>query len=304
MLVVTLSNATALEKGVVSPRQSSILAAGGPQDLRVLRARLGSEASRGRVPLSNLEQLIANVVVSQMLPGGAIKGGTSLMLRLGVGKSRFSQDLDICLPRTTSENEYIASLQENLALGWEGFTGTAIPTVHEAPRGMPSQYVMCPYTVRLSYKGEAFCGVTLELVIDEIDSIRSADSMIHPSLVKIFGGVGLREPAACALLSIEHQMVQKIHGCAVLAKGGFNARSHDLVDMQLLMQCGDMDQGELKNAARRLFALRRQGAWPALVREVPGWLELYDEAALGLGVLSLPEAIIWANMMIATLSRV
>lgn len=38
---------------------------------------------------------MANIVVGQLLPGGAVKGGSAIKLRFGEGVTRFTTDLDV-----------------------------------------------------------------------------------------------------------------------------------------------------------------------------------------------------------------
>jgi hypothetical protein len=61
------------------------------------------------------------VVVGQMLPEGAIKGGSAMALRYGRG-TRFTQDLDAA--RVHSLARFRSDFEESLADGWAGFTGT------------------------------------------------------------------------------------------------------------------------------------------------------------------------------------
>lgn len=55
---------------------------------------------------------MALVVVGQMLPEGAIKGGTAMALRFGLG-TRFTQDLDAA--RVRSPAEFRSDFEESLA---------------------------------------------------------------------------------------------------------------------------------------------------------------------------------------------
>lgn len=74
--------------------------------------RTGDEPGR-------IKRLIATVVVGQMLPDGAAKGGNALKIRFGKDATRFSRDLDTA--RASSLNEYISRLESALASGWSGF---------------------------------------------------------------------------------------------------------------------------------------------------------------------------------------
>jgi len=64
---------------------------------------------------------LANTVIGQMLPTGAVKGGAAMYFRYG-DASRFSVDLDAS--QALAVKEFHQAFQERLAEGWGGFTGT------------------------------------------------------------------------------------------------------------------------------------------------------------------------------------
>lgn len=47
--------------------------------------------------------LMANTIVGQMLPDGAMKGGSAIKMRLGNAGTRFTSDLDIALATDLGE---------------------------------------------------------------------------------------------------------------------------------------------------------------------------------------------------------
>ena len=67
-----------------------------------------------------LSRSLANVVVGQMLPDGVVKGGSSLMLRYGVDRTRYTRDIDTA--RSMEHDEYLAELKKALADGWNGLS--------------------------------------------------------------------------------------------------------------------------------------------------------------------------------------
>lgn len=58
---------------------------------------------------------MANAIVGQLLPDGAVKGGSSLKLRFGENAARFSRDLDTA--RVSDINSYREALEEALTAG-------------------------------------------------------------------------------------------------------------------------------------------------------------------------------------------
>src|SRR5690606_33745261 len=115
-------------------------------------------ASRRRVGM-------ALVVVGQMLPGGAVKGGSAMALRFGRG-TRFTRDLDAA--RREPLSQFRSDFEESLAAAWAGFTGRLIEKRAPRPRGVPTAYVMQPFAVKLDYRGRAWCTVDFELGNNEI----------------------------------------------------------------------------------------------------------------------------------------
>lgn len=62
--------------------------------------------------------VMADAVVAQMLPDGAVKGGSALKIRFGDAATRFTDDLDTA--RESSIEEYADGLSRALRAGWEG----------------------------------------------------------------------------------------------------------------------------------------------------------------------------------------
>lgn len=76
---------------------------------------------------------MALVVVGQLLPEGAVKGGSAMALRYGRG-TRFTRDLDAA--RVQSLARFRSDFEESLATGWAGFTGRLVGVRREsAERG-------------------------------------------------------------------------------------------------------------------------------------------------------------------------
>jgi hypothetical protein len=241
---------------------------------------------------------MANIAVAQMLPGSVVKGGMSLNLRLGPGDSRFSVDLDTTRPSGVSESDFLQQLETNLKSGWNGFNGTLLPKEKAAPANVPPQYVMRPVDIQVTYRGSKFEKVHLELSREEFDvEIENPDVIAH-EIVALFTSVGLEAPTAVTVLSIELQVVQKLHACTTPV-GRKNERAHDLVDIQLLCLGEDIDLSIVEHLGRRLFDFRKKGEWPPTVIAHPGWDALYSEAAKDLDVRPMSEAITWINSLVA-----
>ena len=108
-----------------------------------LCAHTGNEPGR-------IKRLMAAVIVGQMLPDGAAKGGNALKIRFGKDDTRFSRDLDVA--RASGIEEYTARLETALMEGWGGFTGRLVSRESAKPQGVEPAYVMKPFDVKLEYR--------------------------------------------------------------------------------------------------------------------------------------------------------
>lgn len=278
---------------------------GAPQNLRSLSTRIENLArDRGR-QVKRIQRVIANTVVGQMLPAGVLKGGTAMKLRVGEAASRFTPDLDATRDRSLSQETYVDRLEEGLSEGWEGFTGTLARLPAPEPEGVPEEYVMQPFDIRLAYRSRHWLTVRFELGCDEVGSTAEVDARLAQDIRDLFSAIGLPEPEPLPVLAVEHQVAQKLHACtSVNPKTGINERAHDLVDLQILEQEEKIDMAAVDAVATRLFAARRSTSWPPTVRAYEGWETIYASAADGLDVLAdVHAAVEWANDFIARATR-
>jgi len=244
-----------------------------------------------------IRAVIANAIVGQMLPEGAVKGGSAIKLRLGNAGTRFTTDLDVA--RASGLDKYRDALEEALARGWNGFSGRLVPGRPARPRDVPPQYVMSPFGIKLSYNGKPWLTVDLEVGHDEIGDADEPDWGISPDIVEIFSKVGLPEPKPVPLMPLHHQAAQKIHA---LSEPG-SRRAHDLIDLQLIDATGELDYGRTLQTCRRLFAYRKRQPWPSPIVPGEGWREAYDEQRRGLDVIEdVDEAAKWANVLVGRIS--
>lgn len=250
---------------------------------------------------NRLERAVLNTVVSQMVPDGVVKGGTAMKLRIGEAGSRFTPDFDAARPRTLDLDDYLDLFADRLEEGWGGFTGRVEELDAAEPEGVPDEYVMRPFKLVLSYRGSEWrTRVRFELGHDEIGSTADPDVVMSDQMRTMFARLGLPDPQPVPVLSVPHQVAQKLHACTGLTRDGTNERAHDLVDLQLLDEDPGIDTAGTAPIARRLFGARQSHPWPPHVRAHPGWDLLYAEAADGLGVLpDVADAVAWANELVA-----
>lgn len=241
---------------------------------------------------------MAMVVVGQMLPDGAVKGGTAMALRYGRTESRFTQDLDAA--RAAPLQDFLDDFEASLLRGWAGFSGRLVDRKPPRPAGVPSAYVMQPFDVKLEYLGRAWRTVKFELGHNEIDDAVEPEFRIAPDLVELFTDLGLPAPQPIPVMRTDHQVAQKLH--AVSEAGSDRVR--DLVDLQLLDNGEDLDLSQVHATSRRLFEYRRQQVWPPTVEVGADWAALYQGAAEGIDVLAdVESAVAWTNALIANISN-
>jgi len=239
---------------------------------------------------------MANAIVGQLLPEGVVKGGSALKLRFGNAATRFTTDLDAA--RVHDIEAFVGKLEDRLSEGWRGFTGHVVPRSPAHPEGVPEQYVMQPFDVKLSYNGKSWLTVPLEIGHDEIGDADEVERGLAEDVAALFEAVGLPAPGPSPLMPLHHQIAQKLH--AVSTPGG--DRAHDLIDLQVICSLGDVDLARTRETCVRLFAYRRQQAWPPVIEADGRWAGLYDAQAEDLDVLgTVDEAVDWANELIAAI---
>lgn len=267
-----------------------------PPNLRSLEQRIRNlEGSDGLVLRRRIG--MALVVVGQMLPEGAIKGGSAMALRYG-RRTRFTQDLDAAHVQPLAR--FRRNFEDALASGWAGFTGRLIEKHAPRPSAVPTAYVMRPFEVKLDYRGRPWCTVRFELGHNEIGDADEPEYQLASDLAELFTEVGFEAPRPVPVMRSDHQLAQKLH--AVSAQGSERAR--DLVDLQLIASSEELHLAQVAATCVRLFNYRRQQAWPPTVVAGPEWDTLYVEAAGGLEVLpTVDEAVAWANSFVRRIAE-
>lgn len=261
------------------------------QRLRNICRALGVNELRTRTSL-------AHTVVAQMLPAGVVKGGAAIKLRVGDHASRLTTDLDAARSAEHTVESYAAELSQRLADGWHGFTGRLVDREAADPPDVPAEYVMQPFDVKLLYASQSYLTVQLELGHDEVGSTKEPRLALDAGIADVIERLGFPAPAPVPVLAVEHQVAQKLHACTTADRHGGNERAHDLVDLQILVTADPPDLRELAAVGRRLFAARRIAAWPPTAQAWPGWDQIYNDAAEGLDVLPLGDAITWLNDLV------
>jgi len=244
-----------------------------------------------------LARAMADVVVGQMLPGGVVKGGSSLMFRYGGGTTRYTKDVDTA--RNVELDVYLDQLRAKLAAGWNGFTGKVTEVEPPAPPNVPKPYLMMPYDIKLQYLGRAWMTVRIEIGHNEIGDADAFEMELPEDIAAAFVALGFPSPAKMPVMKLSYQIAQKLHAVS----GTGSDRAHDLIDLQLMATHSKLDFADIKATCERLFGYRREQAWPPTLVKGANWDSVYakaretlrDDASI---LATVDEAVAWANDLI------
>ncbi|MCV2396263.1 nucleotidyl transferase AbiEii/AbiGii toxin family protein [Actinotalea sp. M2MS4P-6] len=244
------------------------------QRVRNLAADTGTPSARlrHRLAVEVLADAIASVVPVDGEDKFAIKGGSALMLRLGIDRSRFSKDLDAML--RGSLTAFLDRLRE---LGRTGHLGWNFTLVREQEIALPASPVRPRrVAVKMAYGGKPYATVTLEVSPEEAGAADSTD-LVPVVALRDVGFVTQAE--GFLILGVKYQVAQKLHACTERRSGFRNDRAHDLVDIALLAELVRADLPAVKAACLSIFATRAMHSWPPVVEPEPHWPALYTTAA-------------------------
>lgn len=249
--------------------------------------------------LVQVRMAMANTIVGQMLPDVVIKGGTSLLLRYGRASSRYTIDCDVA--RRSELNAFIEQLRSALVVGWNGFSGDLVRRQPAKPKGIPQEYVMQPFDIKLTYLGRSWCTVLLEVGTNEIGLAETPEVLpVASDIVELFTTLGFPAPRPLPLMPLTFQIAQKLHG--VSANGSDRAR--DLIDIQLIMAKDQVDLSDVRRICERLFTYRKCQPWPSMITKGSTWDDLYNTQKGSLNVLpTCDEAVAWANELITSIAK-
>ena len=244
-----------------------------------------------------LARAMADLVVGQMLPGGVVKGGSSLLFRYGGGVTRYTKDVDTA--RATSLDEYLDGLRARLSEGWNGLTGKLVEVDPPSPPNVPKPYVMMPYDIKLQYLGRSWMTVRIEIGHNEIGDADSHELSLPEDVAATFVALGFPKPMAIPVMALPYQVAQKLHAVS----GEDSDRAHDLIDIQLIERNSSLDLAEVKSVCERLFDYRREQSWPPRLVKGESWARVYDEARATLRnadsvLATVDEAVAWTNKLI------
>ena len=246
-----------------------------PTSTAALRRAIDDAAVRRSVAPGRLHYTVASTVVLQMVPYGVAKGGGAIRQRVNEHDARLTKDLDYSLAEDVDIDTFVDTFNERLAVGWNGFTGLLKTMKKATPEGVPTEYVMDPFEVKLTYLNKPYRTVLFELGHPEAGSTNEPVERLGRDIAQIFTEIGLPPPEPVRVMSAEHQIVQKLHACTGPEAA---SRAHDLVDIQILAAVEDLDYLAIAVIGQRLFSYRQRHQWPPTVVAHDGWNGLYQSA--------------------------
>lgn len=266
-----------------------------PSNLNALKRKI-QNLEQNQLAETQRVNLMALVVLSQMLPEGAVKGGSAMAFRYGPG-ARMTSDLDAA--RKDEEEQFIESLEANLDSGWQGFTGRVKPRKKPKPFGVPAKYIMAPFDIKLQYEGRDWKTILFELGHSELGAADSDEYHLSDELSNLFTELGFAAPKPVRVLKAEHQIAQKIHAATLPG----SPRAHDLVDLQIILAQEAINFSLARKLCEATFAYRGDHSWPASFVKNEGWETTYEKAAEaldlpGVPIRSMDSAISWGNELI------
>ena len=268
-----------------------------PQNVSFLERAIRKLAN-SNVGAYQLRVMMSNIVVGQFLENAVARGGTSMKLRYGNSTTRFTMDFDVA--RRIELDDFVSAMSTRLEAGWGPFTGRLVEADKSHPRGVPSEYVMQPFDVKLQYRGHPWCTVRFEVSYDEVGDAEEMDMPPIPQeILDAFSALELPIPSPVPLMTISFQVAQKLHG---LTEEG-STRVQDLIDLQLMARNEVLDLIKIRSVCKRLFANRKRQQWPSRIVKGERWDDIYKEETESIKGLfpSVDEAIEWANDLIKSI---
>lgn len=254
---------------------------GEPPNVTSIEQRLLWLARDQGVPINRLRHRFAVIVLADLMstitvdgndPVFLVKGGTAMLLRFGITRSRLSKDLDAAV--ASALDPFVEELR---ARGREPFHGFTAQVTKDAPIALPGGGIPPRrLSVKMTYKGRSFATIKVELSVAEGASASEYDIATADDLAAL----GFEsDDTDQRLLSLRYQIAQKLHACTERRDDRPNDRAHDLVDLVLLELAVADELGPVRAACEEIFDLRGAHRWPPMLVPEPHWEPIYARAA-------------------------
>jgi|GEM_PF-531685 len=257
-----------------------------------------------KVQRTEAKQLIGFSVLGHILEGVnskhdsnifAIKVGTGLTIRFGT-KVRATRDIDAL---TTIDLALAMELLNNeLKIGWEGFTGTVMKRRAIARAEIDPLPEGCK--IKLEYKNKSFCTIIFEIShssknLDEITDRVTSSIDLTP--------VELGSDTSFLILNAFYQVAQKIHACTRIHKDRENPRINDIYDILLFEQLICSDLASAKQACIETFKERDTHTWPPELNPPTSWPQKWEELEFTFNPLPYEQSLSKVKQLITDISK-
>lgn len=231
------------------------------------------------VPQAHVRHLISSLALIGALqrvedanagPRFLIKGGVAMELRLGV-QARPTNDLDVVFRGPPAELS--DTLDVAFAGPYAGFEFTRADEPEEIRETSTQRQ-----DVKIAFYGRGWQTLTVEIARPEGSG--GGDPEVVPAAISV-SQFGLDSPRRVAVMSVRHQIAQKLHAVTEQPPDRENARYWDLIDLLLLRDLLD-DLPPVRAASVEVFEHRQTHPWPPELVVPDSWEQPYTAEAQAL----------------------
>jgi len=235
---------------------------------RVAREQgLDQERLRRWVSFLALCGVLERAVETDVINSYYLKGGVAMELRFA-GAARATKDFDLGLEGTRTER--IQRLGDVLHLGFDEFAFRLKPAMLQMAFADTVRV-----EVAVQYRTRAWQTVDIDLGPGEAREV----DLVQPAITGL-EEMGLPMAAHVRCLGINEQIAQKPHACTGAHR---EDRARDVLDILLVEMLGELDYGQTRAAAIRIFAERGTHGFPPSVDLPAEWRQELETLAEELG---------------------
>lgn len=254
------------------------------------RSRAGPATAASRLRRAAVFESVARRLVAAEPGRWVVKGGMALEWRYG-DVARTTRDLDLCvdapeLDAAALRERIVRALAADIANDHFRFEVGEPERLQEDVQGRPGRR----FGVVALLGGRRFEGVRLD-VVPRLDEVAFREAVTRPSAFE-FAGL---PPITVELAAPAQHFAEKVHALTRPRGDRPNSRVHDLVDLVLLIERGDVAIADASEAVAHVFRVCGTHAIPEEIPDPPSsWRRLFpsEAEASGVSVRELDPALI------------
>lgn len=203
-------------------------------------------------------------------------------MELRIQKARATKDIDLVLKtggnQKTDKDEVHEKLLEATRVDANDFFEFQI---HEPTLDLEAiPYGGLRFPIEANVDGRLFVRFPIDVVISSL-VLDPVENLEHRDWLG-FAGI---DPLSYPTISKEQQFAEKLHAYTLPRDENKNSRVKDVVDMFLLIEAGEIDQGFMKQAIKEVFKYRGTHEVPNYLIEYPeGWIPKYERLRQECGI--------------------